>query len=81
VALSGVSYDPPMARSDGTDSPESRQTARPDIPGARLRTRLWLEVDGRFALGAGGVQLLLGVRRLGSLAAAVRHIGWSYRHA
>jgi molybdate transport system regulatory protein len=49
--------------------------------GGRLKTRLWLEVDGRFVLGDGGVQLLLGVRRDGSLAAAVRRIGWSYRHA
>jgi molybdate transport system regulatory protein len=47
----------------------------------RLKTRLWLEVDGRFVIGDGGVQLLLGVRRDGSLAAAVRRIGWSYRHA
>ena len=81
VAPSDVPYDPPMPRPDRTDARTPRQTARPDILGARLRTRLWLEVDGRFALGDGGVHLLLGVRRLGSLAAAVRRIGWSYRHA
>src|SRR5262245_58671071 len=76
-----VSYDPAMAQFDRTDARTARQTARPDIPDGRLKTRLWLEVDGRFVLGDGGVQLLLGVRRLGSLAAAVQWIGWSYRHA
>ncbi len=70
-----------MPRADRTGARTSRQTARLDILGARLKTRLWLEVDGRFALGDGGIQLLLGVRHLGSLAAAVRRIGWSYRHA
>ena len=48
---------------------------------AAVRTKLWLEVDGRFAIGDGGLHLLEAVVRRGSLAAAVREIGWSYRHA
>jgi molybdate transport system regulatory protein len=47
----------------------------------RVRTKVWLEHDGRFVMGDGGLRLLEAVARLGSLAAAVRDIGWSYRHA
>lgn len=47
----------------------------------RIRTKVWLEVEGQFVVGDGGLQLLLGIARDGSLAAAVRRIGWSYRHA
>ena len=49
--------------------------------GARLRTKVWLEHDGRFILGDGGLQLLLSILEHGSLRAAARAIGWSYRHA
>jgi molybdate transport system regulatory protein len=42
---------------------------------------VWLERDGRFVMGDGGLQLLEAIERLGSLAAAVRAMGWSYRHA
>jgi molybdate transport system regulatory protein len=48
---------------------------------AVVRTKLWLEAGGRFAIGDGGLYLLEAVARRGSLAAAVRDIGWSYRHA
>jgi molybdate transport system regulatory protein len=57
------------------------QTARRNIMGARLRTKVWLEHDGRFILGDGGLQLLLSILEHGSLRAAARAIGWSYRHA
>ncbi|MDR7455592.1 MAG: LysR family transcriptional regulator [Armatimonadota bacterium] len=42
---------------------------------------MWLERDGRFVIGDGGLQLLLEVEARGSLLAAARQIGWSYRHA
>ena len=42
---------------------------------------MWLEHDGRFVMGDGGLRLLEAIERLGSLAAAVRAMGWSYRHA
>jgi molybdate transport system regulatory protein len=45
-----------------------------------VRTKVWLELDGRFLIGDGGLQLLLAIRETGSLAAALRRIGWSYRH-
>jgi molybdate transport system regulatory protein len=57
------------------------QTARPSIATADIRTKVWLEHEGRFVMGDGGLRLLEAVERLGSLAAAVRAMGWSYRHA
>jgi molybdate transport system regulatory protein len=46
-----------------------------------VKTKLWLEREGRFVIGDGGLRLLDGIARCGSLAEAVREIGWSYRHA
>ena len=59
----------------------SVQSAVDHIGGARVKTKVWLEVNGRFAIGDGGLRLLLEIAGTGSLAAAVREIGWSYRHA
>jgi molybdate transport system regulatory protein len=47
----------------------------------RVRTKVWLESDGWFVIGDGGLELLLGIAERGSLAAAARRVGWSYRHA
>jgi molybdate transport system regulatory protein len=47
----------------------------------QVRTKVWLECDGAFVIGDGGLQLLREVEVQGSLSAAVRQIGWSYRHA
>jgi molybdate transport system regulatory protein len=58
-----------------------RQHVRLCIAGLALRSKRWIEVDGRFAIGEGGVELLKAVDATGSLAGAARHIGWSYRHA
>jgi molybdate transport system regulatory protein len=46
-----------------------------------VRTKVWLERDGIFVVGDGGLRLLLEVEARGSLLAAVRQVGWSYRHA
>ena len=46
-----------------------------------LRRKHWLELDGQFAIGEGGAELLRGVDVRGSLTEAARHVGWSYRHA
>lgn len=46
-----------------------------------VKTKVWLEVAGRFVIGDGGLHLLDGIARHGSLLAAVREMGWSYRHA
>lgn len=50
-------------------------------PGVRLRMKHWLEVDGRFAIGDGGVDLLRAIATHGTLAKAASQVGWSYRHA
>jgi molybdate transport system regulatory protein len=42
---------------------------------------MWIEFDGRFAIGEGGATLLREIDRLGSLAEGARRVGWSYRHA
>ncbi len=46
-----------------------------------LRMKHWLEVDGRFAIGDGGVELLRAISAQGTLAKAACEVGWSYRHA
>jgi molybdate transport system regulatory protein len=53
----------------------------PVVETARLRTKVWLEVEGRFAIGDGGLCLLQGIVAHGSLLGAARAMGWSYRHA
>jgi molybdate transport system regulatory protein len=46
-----------------------------------VKTKVWLEVGGRFVIGDGGLHLLEGIARHGSLLGAVREMRWSYRHA
>jgi molybdate transport system regulatory protein len=46
-----------------------------------VKTKVWLELAGEFFVGDGGIHLLGGIARHGSLARTVREIGWSYRHA
>lgn len=58
-----------------------RQHVRLDIAGWSVRTKVWIEVDGRFAIGEGGLALLEGIAATSSLTRAAHRIGWSYRHA
>jgi molybdate transport system regulatory protein len=51
------------------------------LPETAVKTKVWLEHDGRFVVGDGGLRLLLGILEQGSLLAAARQIRWSYRHA
>jgi molybdate transport system regulatory protein len=46
-----------------------------------VKTKVWLERDGAFVIGDGGLRLLLGILEHGSLLGAAREIRWSYRHA
>ena len=46
-----------------------------------LRRKQWIELDGQFAIGEGGAELLRAVEVRGSLTEGAREIGWSYRHA
>lgn len=57
------------------------QNAHENIIAAQVKTKVWLELGGEFFAGDGGIHLLGGIVRLGSLARTVREIGWSYRHA
>ena len=57
------------------------QHVRSFIPGLSIRSKVWFEVDGRFAVGEGGVDLLNAIAVIGSLAGAAQQVGWSYRHA
>jgi len=45
------------------------------------RSKVWLEVDGQSFLGDGRERLLLAVARTGSINAAARELGISYRKA
>ena len=58
-----------------------RQRVPPCITDVRVRSKVWLEVRGEFAIGQGGIELLARVARNGSLARAAVDVGWSYRHA
>jgi molybdate transport system regulatory protein len=51
------------------------------LPETSVKTKVWLERDGRFVVGDGGLRLLLSILEHGSLLAAARQIRWSYRHA
>jgi molybdate transport system regulatory protein len=57
------------------------QHARPCILNVQVRTKSWLEIDGRFAIGPHGFELLSAIQRHHSLARAADAMGWSYRHA
>ena len=66
---------------DRSRSMDSRQHVQPFISRLTLRTKHWFEVDGQFAIGEGGIELLAAVAREGSLARGAMAVGWSYRHA
>src|SRR5687767_5493404 len=63
----------------GRSAADQRVSA--NITNTRLRTKVWLELDDRFVIGEGGLDLLTFIKAAGSLAAAARRLGWSYRHA
>src|SRR5499425_2970428 len=66
---------------NATQRPTSLQNALENIIAAQVKTKVWLELGGEFFVGDGGIHLLGGILRHGSLARTVREIGWSYRHA
>jgi molybdate transport system regulatory protein len=45
-----------------------------------MRHKIWLDADGRFAVGDGGTDLLRAIEATGSVRAAAARVGWSYRH-
>jgi len=47
----------------------------------KVRTKVWLEVDGEPLIGSGRERLLLAIEQSGSLNAAASELGISYRKA
>lgn len=45
----------------------------------RVRSKVWLEVDGQAFLGAGRYQILAAIERSGSINGAAKELGISYR--
>jgi molybdate transport system regulatory protein len=66
---------------NATQRSTTLQSAHESIIAAQVKTKVWLELDGEFFVGDGGIHLLGGILHHGSLARTVREIGWSYRHA
>ena len=46
-----------------------------------LKVKVWIERDGALCFGRGRAQLLDAIAQTGSISAAARKIGMSYRHA
>jgi molybdate transport system regulatory protein len=68
-------------RTQTTDANPCVTETPANLPGTAIKTKVWMELNGRFVIGDGGLKLLLGVLEHGSLLGAAREIGWSYRHA
>jgi molybdate transport system regulatory protein len=64
-----------------TASPPSGAQNTVELPAVAVKTKVWLEHNGQFVVGDGGLRLLLGILEHGSLLGAARQIRWSYRHA
>jgi molybdate transport system regulatory protein len=60
-----------MARSRGT--PKRRRLVK-------ARVKVWLEVEGRYVFGYGMSRIFKAVEATGSIKAAARELGKSYRH-
>ena len=45
-----------------------------------VKAKTWLEVNGKFIIGEGGIALLEAIGEHGSIQEAARRLGWSYRH-
>ena len=67
-------------RVKANDTRRARQNDQPCPIPVQVRAKVWLELDGDFVIGEGGLHLLREVEELGSVSGAVRQIGWSYRH-
>ena len=68
-------------RTKTTDANPRGAGAPANLQAVAIKTKVWMELNGRFVIGDGGLKLLLGVLEHGSLLGAAREIGWSYRHA
>jgi molybdate transport system regulatory protein len=66
---------------DAGDRSPSRQQVWANMLIAQIHTKVWVDVDGRFALGDGGAGLLRAIAEERSLTKAAARVGWSYKHA
>ena len=64
-----------------TGSRKPSRFGRHPRPGYNTRASVWIEKDGELYLGGGRVMLLERLDRLGSIAAAARSMGLTYRNA
>jgi len=58
-----------------------KRRKKPAAPGARLRGRIWVEIDDKAALTDAGADLLEQIAVCGSLSEAARRLHYSYRRA
>ena len=47
----------------------------------QVKSKIWLEKDGKLCFGIGRARLLRAVEQTGSLSQAAKTLGMSYRHA
>ena len=47
----------------------------------KIKSRIWIEVDGEILLGEGRVSLLKAIEKTGSLSKASKSLGMSYKKA
>ena len=47
----------------------------------KIKSRIWIEVDGQILLGEGRVTLLKAIEETGSLSKAAKKLGMSYKKA
>ncbi|MDD5559330.1 winged helix-turn-helix domain-containing protein [Candidatus Methylomirabilis sp.] len=45
-----------------------------------VKSKTWLEADGKFIIGEHGIALLEAIDELGSIQQAAKQLGWGYRH-
>jgi molybdate transport system regulatory protein len=65
---------------DKATEPVAREHYRPE-PGYMAKGKVWMEKEGEAYMGWGRVELLERISRFGSIAAAARSMGMSYRNA
>src|SRR5256885_16130016 len=70
----------PTRRAKSAISPSGAQDTV-ELPAVAVKTKVWLEHNGRFVVGDGGLRLLLRILEHGSLLGAARPIRWADRHA
>lgn len=71
----------PLVRTPRPVAPAPTRLTDAPLLETSIKTKVWLERDGRFVVGDGGLRLLLAIIERGSLLAAARELRWSYRHA